>query len=1249
MCGLRNVNKRREVFLHLKQKADIVCLQETHSCNKTNDHQVWQNEYGSKIVMSHGESNSRGVLVAISKRLDIDILNIDRDNAGRYVIINFVSNLEKYTLVNLYAPNSDTPTFFTEIFHELEKYEGKRILIGDFNLAINAQIDRTSAKGDSANNEKSAKTVCAYMEDTFMTDPWRDRNENVARYTFRKKKPHYVASHIDFVLTDHSIAKQVSKVDIMYGYKSDHSAVYLKVDQNLILRGKGYWKFNDKLLYEKEFVEALNASLEGMHEQISELNPIDKWEMVKLKCIEVSREYALKRASSRKLIIAQLEENINKMEQECSDSPLLNKSKQDLHEMIEETTRGAMFRSKAKWYNKGEKPTKYFLNLEKARSGSKSMSVLINDNEQELTAPAEILQEQAKFYRKLYKSDASTSFDYINEAEVKLEENEKLDLDKPLTLQELTTALKSTNQNSSPGCDGLTTKFYIVFWNKLGSMLHEACLFSYDQGQLYSSALKGIITLISKKQKDSRRVQNMRPISLLCTCYKLIEKVIANRIKPHLEKLIHEDQKGFMKSRRISSNIRCILDIMHQLERQEEEGVVISIDFCKCFDKIERVAIKGAMRYFNFGEGIIRWIDLLYKNSASQVINNGFLSAPIPIERSVKQGGPASPYFFLLIAEVLAIELRNNRIITGFYAGEFRKLFGQYADDINLFCKNDKKNFNEIDRTMSLFCSQTGCSINYDKTTVYRIGKYNESVSKVYTVKEMQVVQNSINVLGINIWASSDKMLEENYKELVDKTTSTLMTWSNRQLSLFAKITVMNSLIASLFVYRMYILPRIPARTVKQLNKICEKFIWNGRRPKIGLNKLQNAKSKGGLNLVDFKLKDDSLKLSWIPYLLTDRALADIAYQQLAPELKENIWHCNLSPDDISCIGPKKHFQTHNFWKEVLETWCEFNYQPLDDCNPGNEIVWLNSHIKVGGKPVLWKQCYRSGLMYVNQLFVNSKIISAEEAKRKFAMETLCYNSLITALPRMYKEYFKAGEENVQPEVCNYDRICHWPKPASKFYKLKQENHLAMFATYTRWQANLQSNLDYDSFLKLFRNIYIITNHSKLRSMQYRILNMALVLNEQLYNWKIVTSPMCTFCKESPENQMHMYTRCREITKFFPLLKEIVDSYYPTNMAIAFTPQNILFNTLTTNPNDLVNFVLLAFKTHVYSYRCLKKGITKESVINYIENCRKCEYYNAKRTHNTKKYYKKWYNLKGNKAEDYTQEYLTDIVIDTFN
>ena len=345
------------------------------------------------------------------------------------------------------------------------------------------------------------------------------------------------------------------------------------------------------------------------------------------------------------------------MEKENAPVTLIDKTKSDLEEIVEEKTKGAIFRSRCKWLNEGEKSTKYFLNMEKARSGAKSMNALLLDSGEVIKDQEIILEEQACFYEKLYKADNGIKFEYQNTEQVKVTKEEKDMLNDPFTISELASALKDLSRGKTPGCDGLTTEFYIVFFDKLKYILHEAFQHVYQEGKLYESATRGIITSIPKKGRDSRRIKNLHPITLLNVDYKLIEKMMANRLKPVLNQLIHTDQKGFLANRRISSNIRLVMDILDKVNREGEDGLILLIDYEKAFDRIETKSLIAALEYFEFGEYVVNWTKIFYKDAKSYINNNGFISREIKIERSVRQGAPCSAYYFIICAEILAILL----------------------------------------------------------------------------------------------------------------------------------------------------------------------------------------------------------------------------------------------------------------------------------------------------------------------------------------------------------------------------------------------------------------------------------------------------------------------------------------------------------------------------------------------------------------------------------------------------------------
>ena len=153
------------------------------------------------------------------------------------------------------------------------------------------------------------------------------------------------------------------------------------------------------------------------------------------------------------------------------------------------------------------------------------------------------------------------------------------------------------------------------------------------------------------KHADTNSRYNMtknRFISLLNVDYKLLAKVMSSRLKPCMDSLIHLDQQGFMKGRIIGSNIRTIIDLIEYTDLTNDPGSIVLLDFEKAFDRIEHKYLFKALEYFNFGDNFIRWIKTFYKDRNSRILNNGFISDPVSIDRGIFQGCPISPPFIFV-------------------------------------------------------------------------------------------------------------------------------------------------------------------------------------------------------------------------------------------------------------------------------------------------------------------------------------------------------------------------------------------------------------------------------------------------------------------------------------------------------------------------------------------------------------------------------------------------------------------------
>ena len=179
------------------------------------------------------------------------------------------------------------------------------------------------------------------------------------------------------------------------------------------------------------------------------------------------------------------------------------------------------------------------------------------------------------------------------------------------------------------------------------------------------------------------------------------------------------------------------------------------------------------------------------------------------------------------------------------------------------------------------FQRQSGFCVTYDKTQIYRIVSLKHSNASLYTQQQIRWTNESINVLCVDIHWDNDVVLRKNYDKIVEKVGATLKGWSSRSLSLAGKVTIVNTLIGSLFVYNMSVIPAMSTETITKVEKLIESFLWNGRRPKIPLKVLQSPKNLGGLNLISLKAKDDAMKLTWFHILQEDEELAYLVYKKL--------------------------------------------------------------------------------------------------------------------------------------------------------------------------------------------------------------------------------------------------------------------------------------------------------------------------------------------------------------------------------
>ena len=202
---------------------------------------------------------------------------------------------------------------------------------------------------------------------------------------------------------------------------------------------------------------------------------------------------------------------------------------------------------------------------------------------------------------------------------------------------------------------------------------------SHQKGKLALTQRRGVISLISKKDKAVQELKNWRPITLLTCDYK-----IASRLKAVLQNMIDNDQLGFLKGRSIAENICLIHNVISYTETKNIPGLLLFVDFEKAFDTIEWAFVEKTLQHFGFGSPLINLVNLFYRDIQSCVVNNGWSAGFFELSRGVRQGCPLPPYIFILCAEVLAITIRKDNLVKGITVSSTECKLSQYADDTTL-------------------------------------------------------------------------------------------------------------------------------------------------------------------------------------------------------------------------------------------------------------------------------------------------------------------------------------------------------------------------------------------------------------------------------------------------------------------------------------------------------------------------------------------------------------------------------------
>ena len=516
-------------------------------------------------------------------------------------------------------------------------------------------------------------------------------------------------------------------------------------------------------------------------------------------------------------------------------------------------------KARIKWIKEGDRNSAFFQKIARQRVVTNRITFL-HSNDSLLTDPVDIQNHVIGFYEKLYSTDNTITNSNLVEtlipSIVSVDDNAMLSAIP--TNEEIKKAVFGLDPSSAPGPDGFNGSFFQSCWHIIQEDFCKAISQFFAQSWILPGLNSNFLTLLPKiPNADS--LSNFRPIALANFFFKVIPKILSERLALIAPKLITPHQNGFIRGRSINHCIGITSECFNLLDLKNQGGnVAIKIDIAKAFDTLDWGFLLKVLHSFGFNHTFIGWIHTILKSAKMSVVINGTPCGYFTCKRGVRQGDPLSPILFCLVEEVLsrslidAAESGSLHLMAG-PRGVSMPTHSLYADDIMLFCRGDKRNLKQVLYILHSYGQASGQIMNCAKSKVYIGQGAKHRKAAITSVLGMTEGSTPFTYLGVPIFKGKPRC--NHLQSIADKVRSKLEGWFGKILSFSGRCVLLKSVICPMLLHS-FMTYRWPMFLLFQLQKWMRNFLWTGDILKqklvtVAWSTVCKPNSAGGLGLFD--------------------------------------------------------------------------------------------------------------------------------------------------------------------------------------------------------------------------------------------------------------------------------------------------------------------------------------------------------------------------------------------------------------